>query len=253
MAGSRRGGRPVISPSRATRRWLTPAEEVEFHAAARAGNVAAQERMVGAVYAGVYKSAKRLAKGRTAFDDLVQEGSLGAMRAIKTFDPRKGRWHVYAWNWIREHQARFRGKTRTVVSGTEIHNDSRQSDAERAAISEQSLTTAASFGILTYERIKEEAALSWVPHALVQHETPETEFELKERREILHIIIEAAGLTPRERAVIEARYLSHREPTLKEVGAPQDLTRERIRQIENIALQKLRAAAKDLFEEEMVR
>src|SRR5215470_1542638 len=106
---------------------LTPAEELRLAARVERGDLAAKERMIEANLRLVVHVAKRFQRAGhgLSLSDLIQEGTLGLVRAVEKFDHRKGyRFSTYATIWIRQAIGRaLSEKSRTIR--VPVHVDQR--------------------------------------------------------------------------------------------------------------------------------
>ena len=248
---------------------LTPAEEIVLAARIKKGDKKARTHMIRANLRLVVKIAQDYSNYGLPLADLISEGNIGLMKAVERFDPSKGgKLSTYGSWWIKQsikralanqsktirlpiHMVDKIARMRRIASllAEELGREPSQDElAEELGIPRRKLALLEAASIrpsslnapIHEDESSEVSDIVGDENAITPYEALDSKNMHGEIGDLLHILDE------REQRIIDARFgLDGTTPmTLEEVGLEFGVTRERIRQLQNIALDKMRKALK---------
>jgi len=246
-------------------RLLTIQEEIDLAARIKKGNKKAREQMIKANLRLVVKIARDYEGLGLPLLDLISEGNIGLMKAVERFDPAKGgKLSTYGAWWIKQSIKRALANQAKTIR-LPVHLVDKISKMRRLAVQLQEVLgreptdeeLAEEMG-MTAARVTHLRTAAIRPASLdapigdeesntfseiVPDETAFTPYEKLEEKTVIAMLQEMVKrLDPREATILNYRFGldGGDEKTLEEVGEKFGVTRERVRQIQNIALAKLR-------------
>ena len=244
---------------------LTPQEEIELAARIKKGDKKAREQMIKANLRLVVKIARDYEGIGLPLLDLISEGNIGLMKAVERFDPAKGgKLSTYGSWWIKQSIKRALANQSKTIR-LPVHLVDKISKMRRLAMRlQEELGREPTDEELAIEmdmpvsRVTQMRLAAIRPASLdapigdddsnnfaevVQDENADTPYEQLEDKTVTSMLREmVTTLDPREATILRYRFGLDGGPerTLEEVGEKFGVTRERVRQIQNIALRKLR-------------
>jgi RNA polymerase sigma-32 factor len=194
--------------------------------------------------------------------EVISEGNVGLMQAVKRFEPEKGfKLATYAMWWIRasiqEYILRSWSlvKMGTTASQKKLFFNLRKAKSRISAFEEGDLRPD-QVKLIATRRLGGDASLNaplraegegeWQDWLVDDSESQESSLADREESDMRHAALKSAlsVLNPRERRIFEARRLADEPVTLEELSTEFDVSRERVRQIEVRAFEKVQAAVK---------
>jgi RNA polymerase primary sigma factor len=244
---------------------LTPQEEIQLAARIKKGDKKAREHMIKANLRLVVKIARDYEGIGLPLLDLISEGNIGLMKAVERFDPKKGgKLSTYGSWWIKQSIKRALANQSKTIR-IPVHLVDKIAKMRRVAMKLQEAfgrePTDEELGEelgMTASRVAQMRMASIRPASLdapigdedsnsyaeiVQDDNADTPYEMLEDKTVVGMLREmVTKLDDREATILRFRFAldGGTEKTLEEVGEKFGVTRERVRQIQNIALRKLR-------------
>ena len=252
-------------------------EEKKLYERIKQGDVTAKQKLVESNLRLVVSVAKHYQNCGLSFEDLIQEGSIGLMKAADKFDYSKGyKFSTFAPWWIRQTISRAiadQGRTiRIPVHITENINKVKKIEQElliklNRSPTDKEISNQCDLTIdevATARSFYQDTVSLDVPVGNDENDTisdfiedirfgdPETFIFKNENKNLINEVLETLG--KRESDILKKRFglENNRMMTLEEVGKEYGLTKERIRQIENKTLRKLRAPARAVLLQEIL-
>lgn len=245
---------------------LSPEEERVLTGLVRRGCEKALHELVVRHQPLVTAMAKRYGHPNAPYEDLLHEGFVGLLDAARRFDPERGtRFCTYARWWVRHYMQRYVTLNRRMVSPSQARNMRRlrqslrrtthqceQDRRERVSAEElaQRLDVSVDEVLEAQQELAQRDVTVVIDGRLGGHEpvstedSPEEQTATAERRNALREVAERAlsVLDLRERSIVKDRLLVEQPLPLREIGEKLGISRERVRQIETAALEKMRSA-----------
>ena len=263
--------RPAVGKYQFDRRKILSAEEEQelWFAWRNAGDISARDLIVRCHLKYVMTIAKMMKRSDSSLDVLVAEGNYGLLRAVNKFEPERGlRFVTYAAYWIRAAISNYKQLSRTIINKPLVSNSilfkirreraralnavGNDSEAITRFVSEKvGLPVSKIHDVLQRldchdvsldSKVFSDSTLTMVDALVAPTPTPDERLEWrgKMRMEKDDISNALSVLQPREKFIVEQRFMIDDPPSLAELGVKLGVTRERVRQLEERTVKKLR-------------
>jgi len=246
---------------------LSAEDEREFADRYRRGEKEAGRRLIEACLPFVMTVALEYRRWGLPLEDIVQEGNIGLLKAVERFDPDRGcRLATYAGYWIRAEIREFVARGYRIVRLGSSKSERRALRMYRKTLERDPVALAEMSG-LSKERATEllpllmandvslerpiEEGRSPADKLAVDAPSPEEEACLADERAQIQAALAqvVSELSPRERRIVDERWLTDEPPTLEQLGVSFGVSKERVRQLEERAKKRMRARLEELVRE----
>ena len=243
---------------------LSPEREACLAREAQAGSQRAFDQLLQAHMRLVLAIARNFATYGVSKQDLVSEGLLGLVEAARRFDPERGvRLSAYAAWWIRSYMRRYTISNRRIVRAPSTRTgrkllaclrSTQRAMTQAAGEAPSAAAVAAALGVDVRDVEEMEAALSGrdlsyrsdadgsAVELACEDSSPEQQVAEAEQRQVTSAAISTAlaSISPRDRTIVEQRYLGDETSSLAAMGRNLGLSRERVRQLNGQACKRIR-------------
>jgi RNA polymerase sigma factor (sigma-70 family) len=241
------GNQNVLNKSASMKRAILSAEEEErlIRAWKENKDEAARDAIISAHMRMCYALAARWTNNETHIEDLAQEGFFGLLHALDKFDPEKGkRFGPYARWWAKTSVEQALSKVMlSVEMPARVYRRARLAEKPEGQEDVPWEARVASNGEIPLDAQMAEGEDTLMDIISDEKPNPEQDTMASSRLRAIKTAIEKAlseSMTPREAEVLRRRDLSENPETLEVIAESMGVSRERIRQIQNSALSKLR-------------
>ncbi len=250
---------------------LSAEEERNLAERFRQGDRTAGRRLIEACLPFVMSISLEYRRWGLPLEDVVQEGNIGLLKAAERFDPDRGcRLATYAAYWIRAEIREFVARGYRIVRLGSSKSERRALRVYRKT-QERNPSVLAELSGLSEERVIEllpllmandvslerpiEEGRSPMDRLASSERTPEEEACLSDERAQIQAALEkvVSELSPRERRIVDERWLTDEPQTLEQLGVAFGVSKERVRQLEERAKKRMRARLEELVGNPLAR